>query len=820
MSEGLDPVSGHRWFAARWPRVLFSLLLVFWASLASLTAGDRIVVRVWYGDRSVLQEIAAWTHPWEVDPTAGVALIEVSPEELAKLEDAGLRWERDEVRTEELNRRLRPLPGQESGIPQFPCYPTVAETNALIDRLVADHPELVQVFKIGESWIKQSQSGPGHDLRVLRITNRAFPTTEPKPMVFVMSAQHAREYTPAGLNTRFAEMLLTEYGRDADITWLLDYQEIHLLLQANPDGRVQAETGLSWRKNADNLYCTDVVSRGVDLNRNYDFHWGCCNGSDDVECSITFRGVAAASEPEVTAVQDYLAALFEDARGPDLDDPAGADTPGLFIDLHSYGEDVLWPWAHTEDGSPNADALRALGRKLAWFNGYDAGQGSGLYIFDGSTIDYAYGERGVASYLVELGTQFFQDCFTFEHRILPDNLVMLRHACKAARRPYQLGFGPDVVEIAALGAPVPRGHQVPLTAQVDAARLGPGLGPDPAAIAAVNAYLDVPPWLPEVVALPMSAIDGAFDGVREAVRVTIDSGSLAVGRHTVFVQAVDAAGGLGVVSAHFLDVIEANGDDLLVGQIREAAYEAPLGATVRVGDIEGASNPVTGDYLLTGSLSNGDLRVEAPGYRDRTLPLGTIGSEEARRDLQLLPLCPVLENDAETTQPDWLAQGGWERTSEIVHGGRISWSDSPNGPYGPNLTARLTTPAIDIAGFSEVGIRFFRRCDLAEGDRLIAEVSGDGGEWVELVSFEGNSAGWIDAQFAVPEAMAGSAALTYRFTLVTDDAEEADGCYVDDITLWGVTDRCGTGFHIGEQLAHWANGTFDVLRFVRFYDLF
>ena len=46
--------------------------------------------------------------------------------------------------------------------------------------------------------------------------------------------------------------LVNGYGTDQEATWLLDNFRFHLVLQANPDGREKAETGLSWRKNVDN----------------------------------------------------------------------------------------------------------------------------------------------------------------------------------------------------------------------------------------------------------------------------------------------------------------------------------------------------------------------------------------------------------------------------------------------------------------------------------------------------------------------------------------------------------------------------------------
>ena len=113
------------------------------------------------------------------------------------------------------------------------------------------------------------------------LTNRSIPG--PKPRLAVMAAIHAREYTTAELATRFAEHLVAQYGVDADITWLLDYTEFHLIPIANPDGRKWAEAGYSWRKNThDSMTCGYPgeeglnVNEGVDLNRNSSFKWNGC----------------------------------------------------------------------------------------------------------------------------------------------------------------------------------------------------------------------------------------------------------------------------------------------------------------------------------------------------------------------------------------------------------------------------------------------------------------------------------------------------------------------------------------------------------------
>jgi len=75
-------------------------------------------------------------------------------------------------------------------------------------------------------------------MMVMKITNQAIQIDKPK--LFIIASIHAREYTPAELALRYAEYLLNNYGLDADVTWVIDYHEIHIMFQANPDGRKEA----------------------------------------------------------------------------------------------------------------------------------------------------------------------------------------------------------------------------------------------------------------------------------------------------------------------------------------------------------------------------------------------------------------------------------------------------------------------------------------------------------------------------------------------------------------------------------------------------
>ncbi|MGD2159356.1 MAG: M14 family metallopeptidase, partial [Anaerolineales bacterium] len=439
---------------------------------------DFWVVRAYFSDRQMVDAVASWLEPWDVDYREGFIVLGVTPEQYNLLIGMGFRLEIDLEMTAQINQPRQALPGQTTGIPGYPCYRTVEETFATAEGIVADYPELATWIDIGDSWEKVEPGGePGYDMMVLRLTNSA--VAGPKPKLFAMTSIHAREYTPAELNTRFAEYLVGNYGVDPDVTWLLDYHEIHLLLLSNPDGRKWAEQGYLWRKNTNNNYCADTTSRGVDLNRNFEFQWGCCGGSSGSECNETFRAESPASEPETQAVQNYLRSVFPDQREDPLDAPSPADATGVFLDLHSFGELVLWPWGFTDSQAPNGNALQSLGRKLAYDNGYSPAQAIDLYPTDGTTDDFAYGDLGLASYAYELGTSFFQDCNTFENTILPDNLSSLIYAARVSRTPYLTPAGPDALNLALSTAFVEAGEPVTLTAQINDTRFNNSNGLEP-----------------------------------------------------------------------------------------------------------------------------------------------------------------------------------------------------------------------------------------------------------------------------------------------------------------------------------------------------
>ena len=439
-------------------------------------------------------------------------------------------------------------------IPGFECYATVEETFDVAKSLVSQYNDLAEWIDIGDSWQK-SNGGDGFDLWVLKLTNKTIQTD--KPILFIHSAIHAREYTTAALTLDFARDILAQYETNADAQWILNYHEIHILLQNNPDGRKIAETGVLWRKNNNTSYCP-TGNAGVDLNRNFSHHWNTTpNGSSGFECDSVFRGPTAASEPETQAVEQYVRSIFPDNRGENDNDAAPDDTPGLYIDIHSFSELILWPWGHTNEPAPNGNALEALGRKVAFFNNYVPTQSIGLYPTDGTSFDIGYGELGVASIAYELGTAFFQTCAAYESAVKPDNMPSLYYAAKVTAAPYQLAFGPDITSVSI----APSGNNVVrATMLADDGRINNQFGGTLSAqnIEEAEYFVNTPPWLSAEQGQAVEALDGTFNSSQEQLVADINTQDWPLGRNTVYFRAKDTAGNWGPVTAAFVEIQDSN----------------------------------------------------------------------------------------------------------------------------------------------------------------------------------------------------------------------------------------------------------------------
>jgi hypothetical protein len=309
----------------------------------------------------------------------------------------------------------------------------------------------------------------------------------------------------------------------------------------------------------------------VDLNRNAPFKYGAFATSSDV-CSSGYRGPTALSEVESQAIFDFAESIFPGGqkRGATVADAeanatvaCGVDVTGVYLDLHSAGGLVYYPWGWADNvASPDDTELQTMARKLASFGGYGLwgpGQPDFLYPVGGDITDTMYGYRCVASFGFEVGTTFYESCANFEDTVFPVNAEALLYAAKVASSPFNIPKGPDVLS---LNIENTTSDSITVTALVSDEQRSVAYGEAFAAtgsqnIAKVRMFLDNHPYSITNSSgekwMNPADVDG-FNSPTEAAFLEIYTADLSRGQHVLYVEAEDSAGFRGPISAAFFDV--------------------------------------------------------------------------------------------------------------------------------------------------------------------------------------------------------------------------------------------------------------------------
>jgi len=194
----------------------------------------------------------------------------------------------------------------------------------------------------------------GRTCHALRLST----ATSPRPGIYLLGGIHAREWGSPDILLFFVEQLQTAFRTSSGLTLgastftanqvksILDGLELYVFPQANPDGRNHSFTvDPLWRKNRRPALAGHTAPGciGVDLNRNYPFMWHfpdffdpaapIANSVDPCEYEV-YIGPGELSEPETRNVVWLL-----DQHPPIR----------FFIDLHSFGQDILYTWGDDQD---------------------------------------------------------------------------------------------------------------------------------------------------------------------------------------------------------------------------------------------------------------------------------------------------------------------------------------------------------------------------------------------------------------------------------------------------------------------------------------
>lgn len=319
-----------------------------------------------------------------------------------------------------------------------PQYMTYDEMLTELRKTAEKYPTLAKLQDFGDTWEK-TKGKADRDLWTMRITGKGDGAS--KPGIVFFGNHHARELVTVEIPMRLINHLLSNYGKDPDITAMVDNTEIFICPMVNPDGHTLAEKGQNWRKNKnDNKDVSATAGLGVDLNRNYGHQWN-TGGSSTSTSSDTYHGKAPFSEPETQAVKGLL-----DSH----------KNLKIMMSYHSFSNLILWPWGWTEQDTPDAARFAAVGGKLGANTGYKPEQASDLYVASGITDDYAYGKLKMLSFTTEIGgwgdgfDPPYSKVDKFWKENLPNALYLIKLAGEQGAnvgKNVNAGFGPDVSKV-------------------------------------------------------------------------------------------------------------------------------------------------------------------------------------------------------------------------------------------------------------------------------------------------------------------------------------------------------------------------------------
>lgn len=228
-----------------------------------------------------------------------------------------------------------------------------------IGTLVAAHPTIMSQQVIGTSY-------EGRNITAIKISDNVG-TDESEPEVLFTHHQHAREHLTVEMALYLLHQFGDNYATDSRIANIVNSREIWIIPDLNPDGgEYDIATGSyrSWRKNRQPNSGSSYV--GTDLNRNWAYNWGCCGGSSGSTSSLTYRGSAAESAPEVKVVANFVRSRVVN----------GTQQIKAAIDWHTYSELVLWPFGYTYSGTTTGmtadqyNTFATFGETMAGTNGY------------------------------------------------------------------------------------------------------------------------------------------------------------------------------------------------------------------------------------------------------------------------------------------------------------------------------------------------------------------------------------------------------------------------------------------------------------------
>jgi hypothetical protein len=281
-----------------------------------------------------------------------------------------------------------------------PRYHTYGEVIEELNHFNTLYPDITYLDTIGFT------TREGIPIVAFKISDNAH-MKEDEPSILFNGVHHAEEVLGCEVIMGMIEDLLSRYPEDTLVRKWVDSTEIWFIPVLNPDGHniVTTAVDTGWRKNLrdnNNNGIIDLDYDGVDLNRNYDFHWD--EGGDSIPSGYFYRGPYPFSENETQAIRDLCQReLF--VASINYHSPS-----------YSIGEVVYYPWILYDPNAPllppDFNIIIHLANRIS--ENIITDDHSGHYwsqIGDGNVgnaRNWMYGTLGILSFTIEICSQRVQ----------------------------------------------------------------------------------------------------------------------------------------------------------------------------------------------------------------------------------------------------------------------------------------------------------------------------------------------------------------------------------------------------------------------------
>ncbi|XP_013146080.1 PREDICTED: zinc carboxypeptidase-like [Papilio polytes] len=266
------------------------------------------------------------------------------------------------------------------------AYYDIDDIYKYLTNMSKSYPNLSELIVGGKTY-------QGRSILGLRINTPSQECT-PKPVIFIESGIHAREWIAPATTTYFIKELLT--SKDANITALRDQFDWRIFPSVNPDGYHYSYTvDRLWRKT---LSRSTNRCFGADPNRNWNYNWGQYSSTHNPCDYQTYAGSRPFSEIETRTLAAYIQSI---------------DNMMAYISFHSYAAMLLLPYSDSTQHVHNYDDLVKVGKSSLDY-GYKVNQDK-RYQGPGTAAEILYKASGGSMDWVRhaLGTPLV---FTYELR--------------------------------------------------------------------------------------------------------------------------------------------------------------------------------------------------------------------------------------------------------------------------------------------------------------------------------------------------------------------------------------------------------------------